>query len=112
MTIKRIKRMTASEFRQALARIELSQRAIARLLEYDARTVGRWALGEVPVPDAVAILLRLMNARKIGADDIIKAKSHLIRSRVRRRDRTDGQNGKDGAGAPSESIIEVDEGLS
>lgn len=62
--------MTASQFRSALNRLELSQLGAARLFGADGRTARRWALGERGVPPTVAILLKLMLAGKISADDI------------------------------------------
>lgn len=62
--------MTANQFRSALSRLDLSQVGAARLVGADPRTARRWALGERPIPDCVAILLRLMLAGKLTAADI------------------------------------------
>jgi hypothetical protein len=62
--------MTAKQFQAAIDRLGLSQVGAARLLGADPRTARRWALGERSVPEPVAILLRLMVAGKITADDI------------------------------------------
>jgi len=62
--------VTARQFRAALDRLELSQLGAARLLGYDGRTVRRWVADERSVPPAVAILLRLMLAGKITAEDV------------------------------------------
>jgi hypothetical protein len=62
--------MTAKQFQTALDRLGLSQLGAARLFGADGRTARRWAGGERDVPDTVAILLRLMLAVKITADDI------------------------------------------
>ncbi|GEC56760.1 hypothetical protein [Bradyrhizobium phage ppBeUSDA76-2] len=62
--------MTAKQFQAAIDRLGLSQVGAARLLGADPRTARRWALGERSVPEPVAILLRLMVAGKIAADDI------------------------------------------
>lgn len=62
--------MTANQFRTALSRLELSQIGAARLFGSDPRTVRRWALDERSIPEPVAILMRLMLAGKITADDI------------------------------------------
>jgi len=66
--------MTANQFRGALKTLALSQLGAARLFGADGRTARRWALGERPVPEAVAILLRLMLARKIAAEDVETAR--------------------------------------
>lgn len=62
--------MTPNQFRNALDRLGLSQLGAARLFDADGRTARRWALGERSVPPGVAILLRLLMAGKITADDI------------------------------------------
>lgn len=62
--------MTAKQFQAAIDRLGLSQVGVARLLGADPRTARRWALDERSVPEPVAILLRLMLAGKISADDI------------------------------------------
>ena len=49
--------MTPTEFRTSLASLGYSQRGFAAYVEMDERTVRRWALGELPVPRAVVLLL-------------------------------------------------------
>ena len=66
--------MTATQFRAALDRLNLSQLGAARLFGTGERTPRRWALGERSVPPAIAILLRLLIARKISAADIDRAR--------------------------------------
>ena len=66
--------MTATQFRTALDRLNLSQLGAARLFGTGERTPRRWALGERSVPPAIAILLRLLIARKISAADIDRAR--------------------------------------
>jgi hypothetical protein len=63
--------MTAKQFQNAIDRLGLSQVGAARLFGSDPRTARRWAIGERSVPEPVAIILRLMLAGKITADDII-----------------------------------------
>lgn len=65
--------MTANQFRSAIAKLGLSQVAAARLVGADPRTARRWALDERPVPECVAILLRLLAAKKITIEDIESA---------------------------------------
>jgi len=62
--------MTAKQFQAAIDRLGLSQVGVARLLGADPRTARRWALGERSVPEPIAILLKLMVAGKITANDI------------------------------------------
>ena len=62
--------MTVKQFQAAIDRLGLSQVGAAKLFGADPRTARRWALGERSIPESVAILLRLMLAGKISADDI------------------------------------------
>ena len=62
--------MTAKQFQAAIDRLALSQVGAAKLFGADPRTARRWALDERSVPEPVAILLRLMLAGKITAEDI------------------------------------------
>jgi len=64
--------MTPDQFRDALARLDLSQVGAARLFGYDERTARRWASGELPVPAAVAICLRLMLKFKVTPESATK----------------------------------------
>ena len=66
--------MTAKQYQSAIDRLGLSQLGAARLFGADGRTSRRWALGERSVPETVAILLRLLIADKITADDIEQTK--------------------------------------
>jgi len=52
--------MTPTQYREAIARLGLSQVAAGAFLGVAPRTSRAWALGERPVPQAVAMLLRLM----------------------------------------------------
>lgn len=67
--------MTANQFRAAIDKLGLSQVGAARLVGADPRTGRRWALDERPVPDCVAILLRLLLAKKITIKDVEDAAS-------------------------------------
>lgn len=52
--------MTASDYREILARLELTQIQAARLLGVDERTSRRWAIGERAVPPPAARFLRYL----------------------------------------------------
>jgi hypothetical protein len=67
--------VTANQFRAAIDRLGLSQVRAARLVGADPRTGRRWALGERAVPECVAILLRLLIAKKITIEDVEAAAS-------------------------------------
>ena len=59
--------MTPDEYREALARLDLSQVAAARLLGSNERTSRRWANGERDVPGpAVQFLQYLILTGKTG----------------------------------------------
>lgn len=62
--------MTPTEYRTSIERLGLSQVGASRLFGVDPRTSRRWALGELPVPRAVALCLRI--AERLGAtkDDL------------------------------------------
>lgn len=64
--------MTRDEFRACLRRLAISQVGLGKVLGRDARTVRRWALGEVVVPSELAMLLRLMVRMKIKFPKIPK----------------------------------------
>lgn len=65
--------MTANQFRTALDRLGLSQLGAARVFNANDRTVRRWAIGERSVPSGVAIVLRLLLAKKITIADVENA---------------------------------------
>lgn len=52
--------MTPTAYREAIAALDLSQVGAAKLFGVDPRTSRRWALGELPVPRAVELALRIM----------------------------------------------------
>lgn len=52
--------MNAEQYRDALARLDLTQVGAAKLFGVNDRTSRRWAIGEQEIPQAVAIALRLM----------------------------------------------------
>ncbi len=62
--------MTPTQYRDAIARLGLSQVAAGNLLCGNPRTSRRWASGESPIPQAVALLLRLMVRLKINPEDV------------------------------------------
>lgn len=60
--------MTANQYRAALAKLGLSQVGAARLFGVNDVTSRRWA--KSGVSGTVAILLRLLLAKKISVEDI------------------------------------------
>jgi hypothetical protein len=67
--------MTAKEFRCVLGDLGLTQIAAADLLGISERQIRNYAIGYTPVPEAVAILLRLTKAGRIRGKDIEAAKT-------------------------------------
>jgi transcriptional regulator with XRE-family HTH domain len=49
--------MTAPKFRAAVKRLGYTMTALAKKLKVQRRTVHRWASGQSPVPETVALLL-------------------------------------------------------
>ncbi len=62
--------MTPIQYRDAIARLGLTQVAAGEFLIGNPRTSRRWASGESPVPRSVALLLRLMIEHDIKPDDV------------------------------------------
>lgn len=60
--------MTPTEYRDALAALNLSQVGAARLFGVDPRTSRHWAADMNP-PAAVALCLRLMMAHGVTVED-------------------------------------------
>ena len=66
--------MRPPQYRDALARLGLTQAAAARILGMDGRTSRRWAQYGVRGP--AETLLRLLLARRITPDDINYARRY------------------------------------
>jgi hypothetical protein len=62
--------MTPAQYRDAIARLGLSQVAAGEFLTGNPRTSRNWALGESRVPRPVALLLRLMIRLKLSREDV------------------------------------------
>jgi hypothetical protein len=62
--------MTANQYRKALETLEMSQAKAAEFLGLSLRSSQGYALGEYPVPEAIAKLLRLMIRLKLKPDDV------------------------------------------
>jgi hypothetical protein len=62
--------MTPKQYRAAIAAVGLSQRKAGPFLGVQERASRSWALGESPVPGAVAKLLRLMVRLKLKPEDV------------------------------------------
>ena len=63
--------MTPHQYATAIAKLGLSQRGAARFLGVGERTSRRWIAGEAPVPQAVAMLLRLMIRIHLSPEAVI-----------------------------------------
>lgn len=62
--------MTALQYREAIKRLGLSQRAAGAFLNIDERQSRRWAAGDARIPESVGKLLRLMIRLKLKPDDV------------------------------------------
>lgn len=67
--------MSPEDFRAAIARLGMPQagtsdNGVDAFLGVDARTVRRWASGEIVVPDSVEMLLRIMMAHRFRPDRV------------------------------------------
>lgn len=62
--------MTPNQFRDAIAKIGLSQEAAGIWFGRSERTGQRWASGDYKVPEYVARFLRYMVKHKIAPDDM------------------------------------------
>ena len=62
--------MTPSQYRSAIEKLGLSQVRAAAFLGVSPRTSQGYALGEYPVPEAVAKLLRLMVKLGLKPEDV------------------------------------------
>jgi hypothetical protein len=61
--------MTATQFRNAIAKIGLTQEQAGLFMGRSERQGQRWANGE-PIPESVAKLLRLMIRLGLNPDDV------------------------------------------
>ena len=62
--------MTPSQYKAAIKTLGLSQEAAGDWLGVGRRTSQGWALGERPVPEPVAKLLRLCVRLKLKPEDV------------------------------------------
>jgi hypothetical protein len=62
--------MTPNQYKAAIAALGLSQERAGDWLGVGRRTSQGWALGEYPVPEPVAKLLRLCVKMKLDPEDV------------------------------------------
>lgn len=62
--------MTAEQYKRAIKALGLSQERAGTWLGVSMRASQGWALGEHPIPEPVAKLLRLMLRLKIKPEDV------------------------------------------
>lgn len=72
--------MTPAEFRAGLQSLAITQKAFAEMLGLNHRTVKVWALGEGAIPSYAAVILRLLVAGIIDAEDIEQVMSTPLTS--------------------------------
>jgi transcriptional regulator with XRE-family HTH domain len=56
--------MTPDAFGQLLIRLGLTHEAVAKELEVSVRTIGRYANGETPIPQAVILALKYLQTQR------------------------------------------------
>ena len=62
--------MTPKQYKTAIEHLDLSQERAGVFFGYSTRQGQRWALGEAPIPVAVAKLLRLMLKLDLKPEDV------------------------------------------
>ena len=62
--------MSADKFNSFLLQVRLTQTAAGELFGFEDQTVRRWAAGTTPVPDAVAIVLKLVALKLVTLDEV------------------------------------------
>jgi hypothetical protein len=62
--------MTPKQYIEAIARLDLSQRAAGKFFKVDERTSRRWVSGDSAIPESVAKLLRLMIRLDLKPEDV------------------------------------------
>lgn len=62
--------MTGEQYKRAIKALGLSQERAGTWLGVNTRTSQGWAIGERPVPEPVAKLLRLMLRLKLTPDEV------------------------------------------
>jgi hypothetical protein len=62
--------VTPTQYKAAIARLELSQVAAGEFLGVNPRQSRRWIAGDSAIPESVAKLLRLMIRLKLKPDDV------------------------------------------
>lgn len=62
--------MTGKQYRDAIGRLGLSQQAAGRFLGLSPSSAGRYARGDVTIPEAVAMLLRYMIRENLKPEDV------------------------------------------
>jgi hypothetical protein len=67
-----VKPMNHTEFSKAIDALGLTQVGTARFIGVDPRTCRRYVAGELPLPPAAAMLLRVMLAHGLAPDDVGK----------------------------------------
>jgi len=60
--------MNAKQYRDALAKLDLSQAAAGEIFGVGARTSRRWALNEARIPPLVGMWLQLMLSKKLKVE--------------------------------------------
>ena len=71
--------MTAKQYRDAIQTLGMSQTRAAQFFKVDDQTSRRWALGQSEIPEAVAMLLRLMIRLRLTPEQTEKEFDRIIK---------------------------------
>jgi hypothetical protein len=75
-----VKPMNPTEFSKAIDALGLTQVGAGRFLGVDPRTCRRYVAGELPLPPAAAMLLRVMLAYGLAPGEVGKLNGRSTRS--------------------------------
>lgn len=64
--------MTGDEYLKSVERLGMTQVGSAKFFGVDDKTAYNWATGKHPVPDAVSMLLCLMEICELTPDDVLE----------------------------------------
>jgi hypothetical protein len=64
--------MTKNQYRKAIEAVGLSQVKASSFFKVARKTSPRWARGEAPIPEPVAMLLRVMIHHELTPEEVTK----------------------------------------
>lgn len=70
--------MSLEEYRESIQALGMTFTGAGRFFRVDERTVRRWATGELSIPFAVSLLLRLMLAKGLSPEKVLEATGFTV----------------------------------